>query len=190
MTLAWDDALEEGVRAAAAAVDADAAMVLVGDGALDHVMAHVGLPHALEISRALATDLGLLRLLTPKGVFIEDTEDHPQSRLELLDLLPMRAILGMPLTQATPSGSPRVLGGLFLCARAPRSLGASTATMTPLLARLSSRLAEVLDTTSFGDPTWPYLRVVQALQIGDVDTDSALRALRALPPVMETPKPL
>lgn len=188
MSFAWDDALEEGVRAAAAAVDADAAMVLVADGPLEHVMAHVGLPHALEISRAIASDLGLLRLLTPKGIFVDDTENHPQSRLELLDVLPMRAILGMPLTHPAQGG--RVLGGLFLCARSPRNLGASTATMTPLLARLSTRLATLLATTTFGDPTWPYLRIVQAMQIGDVDGDGALRALRALPPVMETPKPL
>ncbi|HEY1100372.1 MAG TPA: hypothetical protein VGF99_15645, partial [Myxococcota bacterium] len=59
----FDEALERAARAAATALDAVGAAVVVGDGLIDHYIAHAAVDPGHEISRALARDIGTSRLV-------------------------------------------------------------------------------------------------------------------------------
>ncbi len=192
----WDDTLERAVRDAAATVDTPIALVSLFTERLQVFAAHVGLPPELEVSRATSRDVSFDRLIVDQGVLeVPDVLEHPELRPELTDSFGVRAWLGVPLVVAG-----QVVGALCVLDTRPRPFGAESVARLQQLAqvvehRLAARAAEP------GSPApgplgpgqrrvdvataelLPYLRLLQAVQLGGLSPEAMTRALRVLPPV-------
>lgn len=181
---AYDDVLERAARAAAVAVDATAAAVVVLDECCEHFVAHVGVDAGLEISRAVARDLGYVRFVveTAAPFVVTDTHADRRVRPEFGEVLDVRAFVGVPLVIDGV-----VVGALCAFDRRPRRIALEhlPPTLVPEIeARLAARRRQVDAREVPLLRLRPALRLVQAMQAGAVPVDVFLRALRLLPPVM------
>lgn len=183
----FDEALERAARAAATALDAVGAAVVVGDGLFDHYIAHAGVDPGLEISRALARDIGTSRLVMAADapLAIVDTAIDARVRPEVSEVLGIRAIAGVPLRI-----DGNVVGALLCFDRRPRSLDPGLWPAS-LIAGVEQRLAQRRRRLSDEQAAWatavvagrPLMRLTQAVQAGAVPAETFLRALRLLPPI-------
>lgn len=186
----WDDALEDAVRAAAAAVDTPMAAVSVLTPHLQVFIAHVGLPLELEIGRALSRDIGLChRAVAAGSVVVVGDLSAGGGRPELTDIFGVRAWVGAPLV---------VDGAIVatLCcfdSRARTFEASQTALLARIVgaieARLATRARNGADVDVATAEVLPYLRLTQAVQVGALTPEALARALRVLPTVPLTPPP-
>lgn len=183
----WDDALERAVRDAAAAVDAPIAVVSLFTRRLQLFAAHVGLPPELEVSRALSREVSICRVVVDLGAVLQigDVVDHPELRPELTDMFNIRAYLGAPLRVDGV-----VVGALCAMDTRAREFGAdAVARLERLAAVVEVRLADRARSPQPGGvdvaaaELLPYLRLLQATQLGALTPEAMTRALRMLPPV-------
>lgn len=177
----YDEALEKAARAAAVAVDAVAAAVVVLDDTCEHFVAHVGVDAGLEISRAVAKELGYVRLVVESGapLVVVDTHADRRIRPEFGEALGVRAFVGVPLVVDGV-----VVGALCVFDRRPRRIAFEQlpASLVPSIeARLAARRVDVNDQHTLS--LRPALRLLQAMQAGAVPVEVFLRALRLLPAV-------
>lgn len=180
---AWDDVLEQAVRDAAAAIDTPMATVSLLTDGLEYFVAHVGLPAELEVSRATARSLSFCRLVVDAAapVVIGNVAEHP-ARPELTELFDLRAYVGVPIVVAGV-----VVGGLAGLDTRPRRFDADDVKkLQPLVTIIEARLLERVGRpeVNLNDAgLMPFLRLLQALQLGALSAEALTRALRALPPV-------
>ena len=179
----YDEALEKAARAAAVAVDAVAAAVVVLDDVCEHFIAHVGVDAGLEISRAVAKDLGYARLVVEHAApfVVTDTNADRRVRPEFGEALGVRAFVGMPLLVDNT-----IVGALCVFDRRPRRIPFEQlppTLITTIESRLVERRLDVDSARASALPLRPALRLLQAMQAGAVPVDVFLRALRLLPPV-------
>jgi GAF domain-containing protein len=180
----YDDTLERIVRRAAAVVDARAGFMSVVIGDLEHLVAHAGLPAELEVSRALARDFGLAAIVVDAADFVvlDDTVGHARVRPELVDAFGVRAFVGAPIVIAGI-----VAGTLAGVDTRPRQFDRDMrAEFGRLAAEAGAHLTQMLRDVR-AEPAavkrLPYLRLLQAAQVGALTADGLRRALSALPPV-------
>ena len=179
----YDEVLEKAARAAAVAVDAVAAAVVVLDDHCEHFIAHVGVDAGLEISRAMAKELGYVRLVVDSGApfVVVDTHSDRRIRPEFGEALGVRAFVGMPLVVDNV-----IVGALCVFDRRPRRIAIELlppALVAAIEQRLTARRLDVDSAHASALPLRPALRLLQAMQAGAVPVDVFLRALRLLPPV-------
>ncbi len=180
----YDEALEKAARTAAVAVDAAAAAIVVLDDTCEHFIAHVGVDAGLEISRAVAKDLGYVHFVVDAAAsfVVVDTQLDHRLRPEFGEALGVRAFVGVPLVVDGV-----VVGALCLFDRRPRRIALELLPpkLVPTIeARLTARRVHVDTTRAAALPFRPALRLLQAMQVGAVPVDVFLRALQLLPPVM------
>ena len=179
----WDDVLEQAVRDAAVAVDAPMATVSLLTDGLEYFIAHVGLPAELEVSRATARSFSFCRLVIATGaaVVIGNVAEHP-GRPELTELFDLRAYVGVPIVVAGV-----VVGALAGLDTRPRRFNADdVGRLQPLVTIIEARLSQRIGRPEVNlkdAELLPFLRLLQALQLGALSADALSRALRALPPV-------
>lgn len=179
----YDEVLEKAARAAAVAVDAVAAAVVVLDDTCEHFIAHVGVDAGLEISRAVAKELGYVRLVVESAApfVVIDTYLDRRIRPEFGEALGVRAFVGMPLVVDNT-----VVGALCVFDRRPRRIAFEQLPPTlvrDIEARLTARRLHVDSARASSLPLRPAFRLLQAMQAGAVPVEVFLRALRLLPPV-------
>jgi GAF domain-containing protein len=179
----FDEALERAARAAAVAVDAAAAAIVVLDDVCEHFLAHVGVDSGLEISRAVARELGYVRLVVESAspLIVIDTHVDRRVRPEFGEALGIRAFVGVPLVV---NGT--VVGALCLFERRPGRIAVERlpADLVPTIeARLTARRLDVDSDRTSALQLRPALRLLQAMQAGAMPVDVFLRALRLLPAV-------
>jgi len=182
----WDTSLEDAARAAAVAVDVPiGAVTLVGDR-LVHFVAHVGLPAELEVSRAVAVELACDRAVVERGaaVVCNDGRGNPTLRPELLHAWEFCAYVGFPIDVDGV-----VVGALCGVDRVARAFGNDdVAALAGIAAGVGRRLKDKLTARAHAVDDdarvelAPFLRLLQAAQVGALPPDALVRALRVLPP--------
>jgi len=180
----YDEALENAVRDAASIADAAAAAIVIVDGELEHLLAHVGADAGLDISRAIATAVGYVQLVMRSAdvVIIDDGASAEHVRPEMFESMGVRAFAGLPLRFEGV-----VVGALALWDRRPRHL--DTAALLPVIAEIEARLVVrarhvvVDEAVRVAMARRPALRLLQAVQAGAVPLEVFLKALRLLPAI-------